>query len=121
TVHAIAASIAPIQGVTLTLDGQAVALDASGTAHITAGQPGKIALVATATDADAVVGTTTAVLKVRDSNDLAPPVVALDPSLSRSPLATVTDVIGTVADSNLDVWTLEQAPLGSDNFVRIAG
>src|SRR5262249_15221275 len=121
TVHAIATSIAPITGVTLTLDGQPVTLDATGTGHITAGQPGKYTLSAVATDLDGVTGTTTLTLKVLDPSDLTPPVVALDPRLGLSAVSSVASVIGTVADTNLDFWTLELAPLGSDNFVKIAG
>ena len=105
----------------LTLDGQPVPLDATGTGHITAGQPGKKTLQAVATDQDGITGTTTLQFKVRDPNDLTPPVVALDPRLGQAAVASVANVLGTVADTNLDFWTLELAPLGSDNFVKIAG
>src|SRR5262249_54041306 len=113
TVHALASSIAPITSVVLTLDGQPVPLDATGTGHITAGQPGKKTLTAVATDQDGITGTTTLAFKVRDPNDLTPPVVALDPKLGQVAVASLANVLGTVADTNLDFWTLELAPLGS--------
>jgi hypothetical protein len=102
TVHAVASSIAPITGVTLTLNGQPVTLDATGKAKITAGPPGKMTLLAVATDADGLTTSTTTFLKVLDPFDTTPPVVSLDPALALAPLATLTAVTGTVADTNLD-------------------
>ncbi len=120
TVHAIASSVAPITSVTLTLDGQPVALDATGKGQVTAGTPGKMTLVAVATDADGLTGSTTIVLKVLDPTDMTAPVVALDPSLALAPLAGVTSVMGTVASSNLDSWSLAIATLGSATSTTIA-
>ncbi len=120
TVHAIASSVAPITGVTLTLNGQPVTLDATGKGQITAGPPGLMNLQAVATDADGLTGSTTAVLKILDPTDTTAPVVSLDPSLSQSPLTSVTTVNGTVAGGNLDSWSLAMATLGSENFTTIA-
>ncbi|WP_205678900.1 CARDB domain-containing protein [Aquisphaera insulae] len=119
-VHAIAAGLAEIAGLTLSIDGQSVTLDAQGRAQIVAGAPGRRVVEALATDIDGLVGRTTAVLKVRDPADEQAPTVALASSLAGSRLTAAVDVIGTIADTNLDTWTLELAPLGSDAYVRLA-
>src|SRR5262249_17384910 len=104
-VHAIAGSLAPITGLTLTLDGQPVTLDTAGPATVTAGAPGKMHFAAVATDADGITGSTTAVLKVRDPNDHTAPVVSFAPTLGRDAITAAVDLTGTVADANLDTWT----------------
>src|SRR5207248_1994029 len=70
--------------------------------------------------ADGLVGHAGAVLKIRDPNDHAAPVVAFDPHLDGSQLTTGTDIAVTVKDSNLDSWVLEQAPFGSEAFTTLA-
>ena len=80
-INAIASSVAPITGVTLTIGGQPVTLNSSGQATITAGPPGQSPIVATATDQDGLVGTATASLLVRDPQDTTPPVVSFDASV----------------------------------------
>jgi YD repeat-containing protein len=120
TVHAVGSSIAPITGVTLTLNGKAVTLDASGTAVFIAGAPGKMALQATVTDADGYTASTTSFLKVLDPFNNTRPAVALDPHLALTPLGAVTNVTGSVTSSNLDTWSLALATLGSDTFTTIA-
>ena len=88
------------------MDGVAIDLDEQGRARFTPPAPGRYTVVATATDADGLVGTTTSVIKVRDPLDQAAPVVALDPNLGLAPLADPVDLIGTVSDTNLDEWVL---------------
>ena len=61
--------------------------------------PGQSVLLATATDQDGLVGTTSAVLKVRDPLDNAAPVVSFDPSVVNAVLSGPTAILGTVADS----------------------
>ena len=119
TVNAIASSIAPITGVTLTLNGQPVMLAASGAATITAGPPGQETLVATATDADGYTASTTNILKVLDPFDTTAPQVSLTPQLALSPFTGVTTITGTVTSANLDSWTLGLAILGSKSFTTI--
>src|SRR5262249_31218715 len=120
-VHAIASSIVPIANIGLQIAGQNVTVDSQGRATYTPQTPGHVAITATATDAEGLVSQYSMVLKVRDPNDQAAPVVSLDPRLTHAPLTTLTNIIGTVFDTNLDYWTLAQAPLGSSNFTTIAG
>src|SRR5207249_1013254 len=116
-VHVSAASLADITApLGLTVNGQPLTLDAQGRATLQAGAPGRMLLAATATDADGLVGHAGAVLKIRDPNDHAAPVVGFDPHLDGARLTAGTDIAVTVKDSNLDSWVLEQAPFGSDAF-----
>ncbi|WP_372898799.1 putative Ig domain-containing protein, partial [Stieleria sp.] len=114
-VDVIADGFAPIDSLGLTLDGVPVALDANGRGEIVAGVPGKQTLVATATDVDGFVGSTTETLRVRDSADKTPPQLAL----SFGGVTTATeplDLIASVVDVNLDNWVLEIASRGSNDF-----
>ncbi|MCA9186965.1 MAG: tandem-95 repeat protein, partial [Planctomycetales bacterium] len=99
-----------IQSMTLSLNGNPIALDVVrpglARATITASAPGKFALVATATDTDGVEGTYETFLKVRDPGDSNPPLVMLSDHLSGAVISEETDVVGLVADVNLDAWEL---------------
>ncbi|MDE3119983.1 MAG: hypothetical protein KGL03_13330, partial [Nitrospirota bacterium] len=133
--HAIATSLADIVSLTVTVDGQPVTVEQVGAGgasagppsagnvrvQLTASTPGKHIIEATATDADGLVGRTTTVLKVRDAADADAPVVAFDPTLNRSQITGLTDLIASVGDANLDNWRLELAPLGSHEFTKLAG
>ncbi len=119
-VHAAASSLAGITALSVTVGGQVLALDGQGRATYTPTGPGRIAVEATATDADGFTGHASAVLKVRDPNDQAAPVVALDPHLVAATLTAARDVTGTVSDSNLDSWVLERATFDSDAFLTVA-
>jgi VCBS repeat-containing protein len=118
--HVAATGFADIASLTVTVDGKPVTLDAQGRFHVTAGQPGKMTIVATATDADGLVGTTTSVIKVRDPNDVVAPVVAFGNQVAGLRLTEATDITGQVSDTNLDSWTLEIAPYGTSAFTTIA-
>ncbi|WP_334407672.1 Ig-like domain-containing protein [Bradyrhizobium sp. AZCC 2289] len=118
--HVAATGFAEITSLSVTVDGKPVVLDAQGRAHITAGQPGKITIVAQATDADGLVGTSTAQLKVRHPNDLVAPVVGFGNNVLGTRVTQATDILGKVSDTNLDSWTLEIAQYGSSSFTTIA-
>ncbi len=118
-VHVIADSLADITSLTATFNGQPLVLDAQGRGYVTPSAPGKLIVNATATDADGLVGTASATLKVRDPNDTAPPVVILD-ATTGDPLLRDGVVNGAVRDTNLDFWTLEIQRLGGDTFQTIA-
>jgi hypothetical protein len=65
-VHVAASSLAPITGSTLTIAGQPVSLDGHGRVTYVPSAPGRIAVAATATDGDGLVGQAPAVVKVQD-------------------------------------------------------
>ncbi len=119
-VHATATGLASIAALSLTMNGQPVTLDAQGRYLYTAGVPGRVQFVATATDVGGQVGQATAVVKVLDPSDTVPPSVSLDPSLSGRTLTEATAINGTVIDSNLDTWTLQIALIGSGQFTTLA-
>ena len=119
-VHVSATGVATIANLTLTENGQPVTLDAQGRYFYTATTPGQITFNATATDVDGNVGRASTVVKVRDPNDTTAPMVSLDPGLSGIVLTAATSVVGTVADSNLDSWSLQIAPVGSSSFTTLA-
>src|SRR5262249_38773372 len=73
-----------------------------------------------ATDADGLVGQYATVIKVRDPNDTAAPVVTMSPTLRNAKLTSLTSLVGSVSDTNLDYWSLKLAPLGSTNFTELA-
>jgi hypothetical protein len=72
----VAKILADIVGVSAKVNGQPLALDSLGRAEILAGAIGRTIIEGFATDVDGLVGQTEAVLKVRDPNDTAAPVVA---------------------------------------------
>ncbi len=117
-VQAIADSLADVTSITVTLDGQPIALDADGRGQFTVATPGRYEVIATATDVDGLVGFATTTLKVRDFADVDVPVVAL-----AAPAFAVIedgDIRGTIADVNLDEWTLEIKRFGDLEFRTIA-
>ncbi len=120
TINVIADSVAPITGLTVLVNGQPVTLDADGRANVTAGAPGKTLITATATDEDGLVGSASTYLKVRDPNSTTPPVVSFDTAVPYAVLTTPTAILGTVADGNLDSWTLQIATPNNPNFTVLA-
>jgi len=82
-IHVLASSFAPIASTRLTVNGEAVSLDATGTARIKAAAPGRLELVATATDTDGLTSTATSALRIRDPLDSAAPVAVLDSAGNR--------------------------------------
>ena len=119
-VHVAASSLAPITELTLTIAGQPVTLDGQGRATYVPSAPGRVAIAATATDGDGLVGQFATVLKVRDPNDQVAPGVAFSPQLAGARLTTATAIVGTISDTNLDTWVLDIAPLGSSTFTTLA-
>ncbi len=119
-INAIASSVAPISGLVVMFDGQPLALNANGQATVTAGTPGQTLITATATDEDGLVGTATAYLKVRDPSDTTPPAVYFNSSVPFAVLSSPTMIQGTVADGNLDSWTLAIATPNNPAFTVLA-
>ena len=83
-VHVAASSLAPITGLTLTIDGQPVTLDSQGRATYTPQAPGRIAISATAHRRRRARRPVATVLKVLDPNDQTAPVVAFSPQLANA-------------------------------------
>jgi hypothetical protein len=119
-VHVTAEGIADIAAVELLINGEGATLDRFGRTTYTTSEPGRVALSASATDVDGVLGAATAAIKVRDPDDAAAPNVILHAPAAGSVLSVARDVVITVDDVNLDTYTLALAPLGSHNFGVLA-
>jgi YD repeat-containing protein len=116
----LADAFSAIAAKSLTVDGQAVALDERGRATFTPVAPGLVRLVATATDVDGFTRQVERILKVRDPADAAAPAVSLDGGLEGMAVAAPIAVRGAVLDGNLESWKLEVALAGSEQFFTIA-
>ena len=57
---------------------------------------------------------------MRDTQDLAAPIVAFAPGLDGALLKSLTNIIGSVSDVNLDSWVLEIADFGENVYRRLA-
>src|SRR6266571_1101043 len=119
-VHVLADSFSAIATRSLTVNGAAVTLDAEGRATVRATAPGKLTLVASATDIDGFTGSVTHTLKIRDPLDKSAPAVAFDAGTAFTLIGRATDLAGRVLDANLDAWVLEIAHQGTDRFVELA-
>jgi YD repeat-containing protein len=119
-IHVAAAGVADIQSLALSVDGQPVTLDSQGRYRYTPQAPGHVALTASATDADGVRGVAECDLKIRDPADADAPLVELDLPPDGAVLTSAADVVGSIADTNLDAFTVEIADLGSEDFHILA-
>ena len=106
TINALADSFTEIEGITLTVDGEEVALDERNRAEFTPQNPGRIEVVATATDGSGRVNSITEVLKVRNPQDTSDPIVTFGLGLEGAVINDEMPITGTVADTNLDEWLL---------------
>lgn len=109
-----------VTGLTLFVNGQPQALDATGRVRLVATAPGRIELTAEATSVDGVVGHAAAVIRVKDPLDAAAPAVLLTALPGDGVVGGPTAIRGSVMDSNLDYWVLEVAPWGTDRFTELA-
>ncbi|MEP1075191.1 putative Ig domain-containing protein [Leptolyngbya sp. PL-A3] len=121
--RALATDNVGVEFLTLTVGGQAVALDPSGRATVQLTALGDITAVATAIDAAGNTSTSVQTIRVIDPTDSDFPVVDLTSLENGQPFTTVitnlTDVIGTVTDDNLQFYTLSIAPAAGGEFREI--
>jgi hypothetical protein len=67
---------------------------------------------ATATDADGLTGTTETIIKIKNPDDIAAPVIAFDGSVNGDVISAPTDIRATILDTDLDQWRLTLSPGG---------
>ncbi len=108
-----------VTALTLTVNGQPVALDGQGRATLAFPTAGPVSLRATASDAAGLTSVATTTLPVIDTSDVDAPVVSLTGPADGAVLDAPASVTGTVTDTNLLYYTLSVAPLGSDAFVEV--
>ena len=119
-IHAIADSLGDIVSVDLVVDGEPLEIDEKGRGQFIPETPGLYEVIATATDTDGRVGQIQKIIRVRDPEDILAPVVGFDPGLNGSQISNSQEIIGTVADTNLEQWQLQLIALGSSEFVTLA-
>ena len=119
-VQVTASSIAPIISRSLTINGIARPLDQFGRASFIAPEPGIFEVMATATDGDGITGTTISAILVRDPTDRTAPVVTIDIPDNGVIISEATDVVGSVAESNLRDWQLILSPVSGGDSVELA-
>ena len=110
----------------LTVDSTPIVLDSNGRGHYDASTLGQLSVVATAFDAAGLQGNATATLSVIDPTDISAPTVSIAAPSDQSstppppPITSPTEVVGTVSDSHILSWTLDEAQLNSSTFTTIA-
>ncbi len=102
TVTAFADSFAEIANISAKVNGETVTIDKFGRFKFTPTTPGKVEIVAVATDADGRVGNASTVIKVRNPLDNDAPIVKLAPAINANIISNITNIVGQVSDINLD-------------------
>jgi hypothetical protein len=106
-INALADSFTEIETITVSVNGEELALDSRHRATYIPETTGRIEVEVTATDAAGRTATKTEILKVRDPEDDAKPIVAFGLGLNGEAFDSVTDIKATVSDRNLDEWVLK--------------
>ncbi|MCA9192049.1 MAG: putative Ig domain-containing protein [Planctomycetales bacterium] len=109
-----------IVNLVLTVDGIPLAVDAAGRAEFVADQVGTFEVVATASDAAGNSRTVSSSLLVVDNSDPNAPGVEIASPSDGAVITSPVSVLGTVNDTNLLLYKLEVALLGSSSFTEIA-
>ncbi|MEZ6061267.1 MAG: RHS repeat-associated core domain-containing protein [Planctomycetaceae bacterium] len=91
----------------LTIDGTPVVVDSFGTASFRSATPGLFDIVATAFDEAGNETTASVTLRVIDPADTLGPVIDITGPSPNSEVTTLTDIIGSVTDDNLEFFTVE--------------
>ncbi len=110
-VQGLASSVSPITGIAITINGVAQTLDQFNRVIFKPTAPGTYTVVATATDADGNVGTATTEILVRDPSDQSSPVASIDNVADATVVTAPVQVVGSIADSNLNTWQLTMTPV----------
>lgn len=119
TFQAVATDNIKVANLQLLVNNTSVILDAQGFATVTLSQPGVVTARAIATDIACCIGNATTTVTVTDPTDTDAPVVNLDLSAYASKTITaLTNIIG-IDDTNLAYYTLEVAPVGSNDFTEV--
>ncbi|MCX4030004.1 putative Ig domain-containing protein [Endozoicomonas sp. SM1973] len=103
---------------TLTVNGNAVALDNNGRAIVTGDTVGNYSLAATAKDTKQLVSTT-GQFSVRDPNDATKPTVEIKTPATDSEILAPVEIVGTATDDNFVDYRLLISPAGKNQFTEI--
>jgi Domain of unknown function (DUF6531)/Putative Ig domain len=106
-----------IQARQLLVNGQAIALDSNGLGSYNVTSLGVLNVQAIVTDTNGNISTQETTVNVYDPTDATAPQVQL--VLPSGNLTNITEVRGSVTDTNLDYYVLEVASLDSDNWREV--
>src|SRR5204863_5768835 len=109
-----------VTGITLTFDGQVVAIDTAGRATVLANRAGFIPGVATVVDAAGNVGKAPITVTVIDRSDTDAPIATITAPADDAVITAPVPVIGTASDTNLFDYSLELEPVAGGAAVEIA-
>ncbi len=98
-----------VVGLTLSIDGQPLVLDSQGSTVLTAAALGQRQLLATAVDAAGLEAQAQVTLQVYDPSDVAGPVVDITAPPPGTLVSSLTDIVGTASDPNLESYVLQYA------------
>ena len=104
---------------TLTVDGQPVALDASGQAGITGTTMGAHRILVIATDSLGTINKSS-LYSVRNPADTTAPTAAITSPADDAEVTAPVDVVGTASDANLAYYQLLLRPAGTNAWQEIA-
>lgn len=108
-----------VETVSLTLNGREIDL-AGNVATVRIDQPGLYTVLATARDAAGNEGTDTLSLRVTNpADDQAPEIQILSPTTQQT-IANLTDIVGTVTDTDLEFYRVEYAPISAVDLNNLA-
>jgi RHS repeat-associated protein len=96
-----------VAGLSLTVGGQPLVLSSQGTASFSSAVAGSFLVAATATDRAGNTGTASTTLRVFDPADTQGPTVEITSPTAGAVVTTLTDIVGTVSDPNLDFYRLD--------------
>ncbi|MEO1005448.1 MAG: tandem-95 repeat protein, partial [Cyanobacteria bacterium J06638_38] len=120
-INALADSFTEIENITVSVNGEELTLDDRNRVEFIPDTAGRVEVEITATDAAGRTATTTEVLKVRDPEDDAEPIVAFGLGLNGEAFSSATDIVATVDDNNLDEWVLKAEGRGQRAEVLATG
>ena len=105
----------------LVIDGNSIALDASGTATFSSPTAGVFVAEGTAVDAAGNEGFDSEEIRFLVPGDTTPPTVAISAPADNAVLTEPTDIVGTVTDdTNLTQYKLEYSLKGKNEFITFA-
>lgn len=103
----------------VTVNGQALALSATGKATFTPSTPGTYTITATVNDGYDTA-TSSIKLYVRDPSDTTPPVVSVLSPISVDKVTAPVDIVATITETNLKEYIVAISPAGRHAYREIA-
>jgi Domain of unknown function (DUF6531)/Putative Ig domain len=101
----------------LLVNNQAITLDSNGVGTYTMTAAGVVNVRAIVTDVNGNVSNSSTTVTVLDPTDVEAPIVSVN--FPTTNITGITDIIGSINDSNLDYYVLEVAPVGTEDYKEV--